>query len=194
MGSQNRDLHHLRKLQDYYTKYGTLPSYSRISKLLGFKAKNAAFVLGLRLKSAGYVRHSPGKRLTPTKRFFERQIVSNSISAGFPSDATEGLQNAISLDQYLVSSPSRTVLVKIKCDSMIDAGILPGDIVVVEKQPRAEPGDIVIAIVDNAFTVKRLAKERRRLVLKPENKGYPILRPKELKIFGIIIGNVRKYK
>ena len=57
------------------------------------------------------------------------------------------------------------------------------------------PGDIVVAIVDNEFTLKRLAREKGRLVLKPENKAYPIIRPKEdAGIYGVVVGLVRKYK
>lgn len=78
--------------------------------------------------------------------------------------------------------------------SKIEAGILPGDRVVVEKRVAATPGDIVVAIVDNEFTVKRLAREKGRLVLKPENKAYPVIRPKEqAEIFGVVTGVVRKY-
>jgi repressor LexA len=78
---------------------------------------------------------------------------------------------------------------------MIDAGIHPGDRIVVEKRVAATPGDIVVAIVDNEFTVKRLAREKGRLVLKPENKAYPVIRPKEdAEIYGVVVGLVRKYK
>ena len=71
---------------------------------------------------------------------------------------------------------------------MIDAGLLPGDKVVVERRHTAADGDIVVAIVDNESTIKRLVKEHGRFILKPENKAYPILRPKELEIFGVVVG------
>ena len=194
MGRPNEDSKHLRSLQDYYAKHRLLPSYSGISELLGFSAKNAAAALASRLKRAGYLRQTPDRRLTPTQRFFERPLASSRVSAGFPSPATEDLHDTLTLDQYLVRHPSKTVLVNVKGDSMIDAGIMPGDMVVVEKRPSAQPGDIVVAIVDNEYTVKRLAREHGRFVLKPENKAYPVLRPKELEIFGVVISSVRKYK
>ena len=76
---------------------------------------------------------------------------------------------------------------------MIDAGILDGDLVVVEKVPSAKRGDIVVAIVDGEFTLKRLDLDRGRFVLKPENKGYPVIRPEgALEIFGVMVGLVRK--
>ena len=76
---------------------------------------------------------------------------------------------------------------------MIDAGIFEGDLVVVEKRAAAQKGDIVVAIVDNQFTLKRLDLESGRFVLKPENKAYPVIRPEgTLEIFGVMVGLVRK--
>jgi len=76
---------------------------------------------------------------------------------------------------------------------MQDAGILDGDLVVVEKRAAAQRGDIVVAIVDNQFTLKRLESESGQFVLKPENKAYPTIRPEgALEIFGVMVGLVRK--
>ncbi|MGH8801934.1 MAG: LexA family protein, partial [Casimicrobiaceae bacterium] len=89
--------------------------------------------------------------------------------------------------------PSQTVLVRVKGDSMQDAGILDGDLVVVEKRAAAQRGDIVVAIVDNQFTLKRLDLDGGSFVLKPENRAYPVLRPEgALEIFGVMVGLVRK--
>ena len=117
------------------------------------------------------------------------------MRAGLPSPATDMQPEGLSIDNYLVGKPSRTILITVKGDSMIDAGIHPGDHVVVEKRVAATPGDIVVAIVDNEFTLKRLAREKGRLVLKPENKAYPTIRPKDdAEIYGVVVGLVRKYK
>ena len=76
---------------------------------------------------------------------------------------------------------------------MIDAGIFEGDLVVVEKRPAAKKGDIVVAIVDNQFTLKRLDLEAGRFVLRAENIAYPVIRPEgALEIFGVMVGLVRK--
>jgi repressor LexA len=78
---------------------------------------------------------------------------------------------------------------------MNGAGINGGDIVVVEKRPTAKLGDIVIAIVNNEFTLKYLDKEKGRFVLRPANLAYPVIRPQgELEIFGVVVGLFRKYK
>jgi SOS-response transcriptional repressor LexA len=76
---------------------------------------------------------------------------------------------------------------------MQDAGILDGDLVVVEKRSTARRGDIVVAIVDNQFTLKRLDLDRGRFILRPENKAYPVIRTEgALEIFGVMVGLVRK--
>ena len=78
---------------------------------------------------------------------------------------------------------------------MIDAGIMPGDTVVVEKRGSANVGDMVIAIVDNDFTLKTLGREKGKFVLIPANPAYPIIRPQtDLEIFGIVVGQFRKYQ
>ena len=86
-------------------------------------------------------------------------------------------------------------MIRVKGDAMIDADIHADDVVVVEKSTSANVGDIVVAIVDNEFTLKRLDRERGRVVLKPENKAYPVIRPKgELEIFGVVVGQFRRYR
>ena len=148
----------------------------------------------LRLKGEGFVESTPDRRLKPGKRFFERPL-AESVRAGAPSPAADTGPEGLSIDEHLVAHPSKTVLITVKGDSMIDAGIHPGDIVIVEKRASANIGDIVIAIIDNDFTLKRLYRERGRIVLKPENKAYPVIRPKgELEIFGVVVGLFRKYR
>ena len=101
--------------------------------------------------------------------------------------------DALTIDDYLIEHPSQTVLVRVKGDSMMDAGILDGDLVVVEKGTAARRGDIVVAIVDNQFTLKRLDVDKGVFVLRPENKAYPVIRPEgSLEIFGVMVGLVRK--
>jgi repressor LexA len=124
-----------------------------------------------RLRSIGAMdRHRPGTRvsLLRTDSFFERPIAEH-VRAGHPAMAFDSGHEALSIDEYLVSNPARTVLVRVKGDSMIDAGIHSGDTVVVEKRSSANVGDIVVAIIDNEFTLKWLGRERGQIVLRPEN-------------------------
>jgi len=115
------------------------------------------------------------------------------VRAGLPEPIADDEADAVTLDDYLIERPSQTVLVRVRGDSMMDAGIFEGDLVVVEKRNAAQKGDIVVAIVDNQFTLKRLDLENGRFVLRPENKAYPVIRPEgDLEIFGVMIGLVRK--
>jgi repressor LexA len=194
MARPNHDPDHLSVLQDYYALHRLIPSYSAISALLGFKAKNAAAMLITRLEEQGYIRRTPDKRLTPTERFFERPRALAFVRAGMPEEATDTSADMVSLDSLLVRTPSKTFFVPIKGDSMMDAGLLEGDTAICERTQRANPGDIVVAFVGNELTIKTLVKERERYVLRPENKAYPVLRPDPLEILGVVTGSFRSYK
>src|SRR4051794_24116547 len=189
----SNDRSYLSSLQDYYAQHRALPSYSSIGSLLGLRSKSSVAALVARMKLAGFVESTPDRRLAPTRRFFERPLALEPVQAGMPNAIEDGPGDALTIDDYLIDRPSQTVLVRVKGDSMIDAGILEGDLVVVEKTPTAKRGDVVVAIVDGQFTLKRLELERGQFILKPENKAYPVLRPEgTLEIFGVMVGLIRK--
>ena len=189
----NNDAAYLDRLQDYYAAHGVVPSYSTLMQVTGLRSKSPVAALVHRLKLAGYLEATPDKRLRPGRRFFERRIYE-SVQAGFPNPAQDHQHDTLTIDEYLVAHPSKTVLITVRGDSMIGAGIHGGDTVVVEKRPDAKVGDIVVAIVNNEFTLKYLDKEKGRYVLRPANLAYPVMRPKgELEIFGVVVGLFRKY-
>jgi repressor LexA len=183
----------LARLQDYYAEHRALPSYASIGSLLGLRSKSSVAALVARLKLAGFVESTPDRRLAPTRRFFARPLATNPVRAGLPEAADDTDADALTIDDYLIERPSDTVLIRVKGDSMIDAGILEGDLVVVEKRHDARKGEIVVAIVDNQFTLKRLDVDRGEFILRAENKGYAPIRPEgALEIFGVMVGLVRK--
>jgi repressor LexA len=189
----SNDRSYLSSLQDYYARHRALPSYASIGQLLGLKSKSSVAAMVARLKLAGFIESTPDKRLAPTARFFARPIAEAPVQAGMPNAVDDAQGDALTIDDYLIERPSQTVLIRVKGDSMIDAGILEGDLVVVEKSPAAKRGDIVVAIVDGQFTLKRLDTDRGQFVLKPENKAYPVIRAEgALEIFGVMVGLVRK--
>ena len=180
-------------LQDYYARHRALPSYASIGGLLGLRSKSSVAAMVARLKLAGFLDSTPDRRLAPTRRFFARPLAAVPVRAGLPEAIDDAEADALTIDDYLIERPSQTVLIRVKGDSMMDAGILDGDLVVVEKRAAAQKGDIVVAIVDSQFTLKRLDLERGPFVLKPENKAYPVIRPEgTLEIFGVMVGLVRK--
>ena len=104
------------------------------------------------------------------------------------------IEKRISMDDILnINSPS-TYVFKVSGDSMCEVGILDGDYVIIKKTPNANINDIVLAIVDNEFTLKTYKRDNLGAYLKPENSSYPIIRPiNSLTIFGVAVGITRKF-
>jgi SOS regulatory protein LexA len=188
------DTDYLGKLQDYYAKHRLLPSFAVISELLGLKSKGSVAAMAKRLQERGYIESGPSGRLAPGKRFFEREIV-DSVRAGLPHAATDVALGKLSIDEHLIRNPSKSLLLKVKGDSMVDAGLMEGDVVVVQRGSPAKTGDIVVAIVDNEFTIKYLElDDKGEFYLRPGNKAYPPVRPREqLEVFGKVVGSFRSY-
>lgn len=194
MPQANLDERHLARLRDHYARHGTLPSYAGIGEVVGFKAKNAAVKLATRLTEAGFLRPAPGGKLAPTARFFEMPLFDSPVQAGVASPI-HGQEpgELVTIDSYLIEAPSKTVLLRVKGDSMQDAGVLDGDLAVVERSQNASAGEFVVAVVDGAFTLKELGYEGEQPILIPHNDRYARIRPeRDLEIFGIVRGIVRK--
>jgi repressor LexA len=195
MASTNKDAEHLDRLRDYYAENRRIPSFKRLAELMGFASRAASSKLLERLDAAGFLeRTSDDDAWIPAGRFFERPLVNASVRAGNP-EVIEGTDaEPFLIDNYLVRNPSKTVMITVKGDSMIDAHIQDGDVIAVERKGVAKPGDFVVAIVDNEFTLKELGRERGKFILIPHNKAYAIIRPKgELEIYGVMTGLVRRF-
>ena len=120
--------------------------------------------------------------------------VLGHVVAGFPTPAEEELRDLLSFDEYLITRPDSSFILKVSGDSMINAGILPGDLVIVEKGRNPKTGDIVIAEVDGEWTMKYFRKEGRSIVLEAANPGYAPIHPqRELRLGGVVTAVVRKY-
>lgn len=113
-----------------------------------------------------------------------------AVSAGFPSPADDYLQARLSLDELIIRNPSATFFVKVEGHSMTDAGIYPNDILVVDRSKEARPFDVIVAILEGAFTVKRLMREGEHYFLKAENPDYkpiPIDEHSDFMVWGVVI-------
>ena len=116
------------------------------------------------------------------------------VRAGFPSPAEEELRDVISFDEYLVSHPETSFLLSVTGDSMIGAGIMEKDLVIVERGRQPKNGDIILAEVDGNWTMKYLRKKEKTITLEAANPKYPPIVPQtELRIAGVITALVRKY-
>ncbi|MBA3058842.1 MAG: umuDC operon-like protein [Gammaproteobacteria bacterium] len=196
MARTNNDESHLKLLRDQFAVNQCIPSYAGISRLVGFKTKNAAVLLIRRLSDAGYFKIVDGGKVVPLRRFFELPLINMSIRAGEPDsiDPQTWTQDTFTLEGFLFGKPSNSVVIRVKGDSMCDAGIFDGDFAVVERSQTAYGGQFVIANVNGEFTLKELKYENQRPVLMAHNSKYPPIHPKtDLTIFGIVQGIVRNY-
>ena len=194
-GSNPKDTEYLAKLQDYYADWKSIPSYAKLCEVFGIASKSWVKAVLTRLSAAGFIERTPDGAWIPTRQFFARPLAESSVQAGMPASVTETQGDYFVIDEMLIDTPSSTTLIPVRGDSMIEAGIHDGDVAVVEKRNIANVGDIVVAIVDNEFTLKTLDKERGKYILRPANQAYPVIRPQgTLEIFGVLTGLVRKYR
>jgi repressor LexA len=177
----------------FYRERGRMPSFSEIGEIVGFRSKNAVSKLVGRLEKLGVVGKDEKGRLIPGSLALSVKVLG-TVEAGFPSPAEEELVDTLSFDDLLIQNREATFLLKVSGDSMSGAGILPGDMVIVDRSRTPRSGDIVIAEVDGAWTMKYLKKEGEVVALIAANPNYQPVRPKrELKIAGVVTAVVRKY-
>jgi SOS regulatory protein LexA len=182
------------KILNFYRNHKRMPGYAEIMQLVGFKSKNAVFKLVNKLIEQGVVSKDSKGRLIPNKLIGEVPVLG-LVEAGFPSVAEEEVLDTMSIDEYLIGDKEASYMLEVKGDSMIDAGIQEGDLVIAERTQR-EPrdGDIVIAEVDGGWTMKYFRKKGSQIYLEPANKNYSNIYPEQdLKIAAIVKGVVRKY-
>ncbi|MDP3770569.1 MAG: transcriptional repressor LexA [Candidatus Sungbacteria bacterium] len=182
-----------QKIISFYKKHKRMPGYQEIMGLTGFKSKNAVFKLIQRMVEEGAVEKDVKGRLLPA-RLTNGIVLAGVVEAGLPSPAGDALADVITLDDFLIRSPEDTFLLEVKGDSMIEAHIAQGDLVLVERKDLANEGDIVIAQADGDWTMKYYRKKGNRPYLEPANKKYKPIYPEQyLHIGGIVKAVIRKY-
>ncbi|MBI5644898.1 hypothetical protein HY970_02260 [Candidatus Kaiserbacteria bacterium] len=194
-------------LTRFYEKHHRMPSFSELMKLWSYKTKSAVNYRLEQLIDAGIVRKEGG-HLIPDR--MAGVPLLGLVEAGFPSPAEEELLDVMSFDDYLTPNKESTYILKVKGDSMIDAGIQEGDMVIVERRATYKPGQIVVASVDNEYTMKYLrrstsfdktqdrslttGKKEGEYYLEPANNKYQPIYPKEsFRIEAVVTAVVRKY-
>lgn len=184
----------IEKIGEFYRKKGRMPSFSEIGGLVGFSSKNAVSKLVARLEEMRVVERDEKGRLLPRSLAGGVKVLGR-VEAGFPSPAEEELADNLSLDELLIQNRQATFMLRVSGDSMSGAGILPGDMVLVDRGQAPKSGDIVIAEVDGEWTMKYLKKRGASVALVAANPRYAPIRPKnELKIAGVVTAVIRKYK
>lgn len=178
---------------NYYQKHGYLPSFRDMLKLTGLKSTNA---IARHFKSwvgEGLLeKDQEGKYVIPGSLLGVPLL--GTVEAGWPSPAEEELADTMDLDEFLIHNREATYMLTVSGESMIDAGIRPGDIVLVERGREPKDGDIIIAEIDSGWTMKYFHKRGGRVSLEPANKKFKTIYPKnELKIAAVVTAVVRKY-
>ena len=133
---------------------------------------------------------------TSTSKKLKIPLLSDAISAGFPSPADDYTEENIDLNDHLISNPFSTFFLRVKGDSMINAGIQDKDLIIVDKSLTAKPGNIIIAMIDGEFTIKRLSIRNNELYLKAENNTYPDFKFKnhiDIQIWGVVVYSIHSY-
>jgi repressor LexA len=181
------------KLRKFYYERKRLPSYREMARLFGFKSVNAAWQVAKKMIEEGLIEKDGQGRLLPKKLNHQLKVLG-TIEAGIPTLANQEEMDTISLDQYLLTQPEKNYMLRVTGLSMIEAGISPNDLVIVEKDREPRNGDIVVAEVDHNWTMKYFQRRGHEVVLIPANKDYPSIYAKEeLKIGGVVVSVVKKY-
>jgi repressor LexA len=182
-----------QQLIAFYSSKKRMPSYAEMMELFGFKSKNAVYRLVQKFIDAGIVMKDTMGKLVPTDLFTEVPLLG-SVKAGYPSATEEAIDERMNLAEFLLPKKDNMYLVTVDGDSMIDAHIEDGDIVIAERATIARDGQIVIANIDGEFTMKYFRQKGGKAWLEPANKNFRPMHPEyNLDIVAIIRGVVRKY-
>jgi SOS regulatory protein LexA len=184
---------HFDKIREFYRSHRRMPSHSEIARVAGLSSKGTTYKLVNRLVRLGLVERDETGRLLPGRRFHSVTLLG-AVEAGWPSPAEEELLDTMTLDEFLVERPGSTYMLRVQGDSMIGAGIMPGDMVLVERGAREKDGDIIIAEVDGEWTMKYFRKRGGKVYLEAANRKYkPIYPEEELRVAAVVRAVIRKY-
>jgi len=197
----------LEYLAQFQKQFGYSPTLSEIAQATGHRSNSTIHTLIKSLVDKGYVQKVDGN--TRVLKIIDDKISSTFlgttpsielplmgyIAAGKPLEPHTDPNATFQISASMISGKKTAYVLQVKGDSMIEDGIFDGDYVVIEKSDIADNGDIVVALVDdNMATLKKFYKEGEHVVLKPANSAMDPIYPKSLRIQGIAVGIVRKFK
>jgi repressor LexA len=201
-GLTERQRQVLQFIKDEIRSKGYPPSVREIGEAIGLSSSSTVHGHMARLEEKGYIRRDPTKPRAievldedfgaPRKRVVSVPLVGR-VTAGLPILAVENIEDHFPLPaDFIRADESDLFFLTVQGDSMIEAGILDGDYVLVRKQQSASNGEIVVAMIDDEATVKRFFKEPGRIRLQPENRFMdPIIVP-TVQILGKVVGLIRR--
>ncbi len=192
-----------REILDYIRKEirerGYPPSVREIGEAIGLSSSSTVHGHLARLEEKGYLRRDPDKpraiEVTGERQLRRQRLVTiplvGRVTAGQPVLAVENVEETYALPYDLVRGDS-VFMLRVEGESMIEAGIFDGDLVMVRSQDSAGNGDIVVALLDDEATVKRFYNEGDRVRLQPENSSMAPIYSREVKVLGKVIGLYRR--
>ena len=188
-------------LVDYYNENNVYPTFDEMRDFLKIKSKSGIHKLLSSLEEKGYVNRLPHKARALSINSSVNENEKNlpflgRIAAGNPIEAITGSFEQISVPNYLINDKDEHYALEVTGDSMVDAGIFDGDIVIIRKTEAANSGDIVVALIDkNEVTLKRFRSFKNSIALEPANKNYKIrlFGEDRVKIQGKLVGLIRKF-
>jgi len=192
-------------IRKYSAKYGYPPTVRDIGKAVGLASSSTVHAHLANLEKIGLLRRDPSK--PRAIELFDRAVGSavdsvrsivrpdalplvGAVAAGSPVPAEEDIEDYISVPDAAGGGDGEYLL-RVRGDSMKNAGILEGDLVVVRPQDTAEEGEIVVALLGEEATVKRFFREDDHIRLQPENETMEPIRSREVKILGRVVGLLR---
>jgi repressor LexA len=193
----------LNYIVEYTHEHEYAPSYREIASALRLASPSTVHVHVQALRQRGYLQEGDADRgnrdLVPTDRAVRwgRSVLlplKGLITAGQPIEAVEE-REVFAVPVDLVPDSANSYVLKVKGESMIDDGILDGDFVIVERNPSPKNGDVVVALLDNAYaTLKRFYRERDRIRLQPANKTMQPIYCYDPLIQGVVRGVIRSFR
>jgi repressor LexA len=186
-------------IRRYASKHGYPPTVREIGKAVGLGSPSTVHAHLANLEKIGLLRRDPTKPraievlVERAKRAVRNQglPIVGEVAAGEPVLAEENIEDYLQVPAVIGGEDGDFIL-RVKGDSMKDAGILAGDYVVVRSEEDAPDGDIVVALVGEEATVKRLYREADGVRLQPENRSYKPIRTQDAKVLGRVVGVFRK--
>jgi len=183
-------------LSGFMEEKGFAPSIREMCREFRIKSTKAIHSHLKTLEEKGYIKRIPGARsieILGRKRVVNLPLVG-TVAAGTPILAVENIEDTIPVAWDMAKNMRDGFILKVKGDSMIDAGINEGDMIIVKPQPDAHNGDIVVAMIDDEATVKKYFRRSDHIVLQPYNSRYaPIKVTKDFRLVGKVQGLIRKY-
>ncbi|WP_315114811.1 transcriptional repressor LexA [uncultured Clostridium sp.] len=187
-------------IKDQVREKGYPPSVREICNAVGLKSTSTVHGHLKRLENKGLLRRDPTKPRAielvhdnMNKKEMLNIPIVGTVAAGQPILAVENIEDTFALPANFINSNKDLFMLKIQGQSMIDAGIMDEDWVIIEKSNSADNGEIIVALIENEATVKRFYKEDGYIRLQPENKDMQPILVKDCKIIGKIVGLFRKY-